>query len=108
MTLPAAAVWAIEGERGPGPGDAPCACCQADTVVSIFSGVPFQFDPRWSVEIPGEFVERTLTGLGFKVEGSRKESWRVEVPSFRVDIDREARKGKLPSDHAPVWAAFSD
>lgn len=25
-----------------------------------------------------------------------------------VDIDREARKGKQPSDHAPVWATFSD
>jgi exodeoxyribonuclease III len=24
-----------------------------------------------------------------------------------ADIDREARKGKLPSDHAPVWARFS-
>ena len=24
-----------------------------------------------------------------------------------ADIDREARKGKLPSDHAPVWAEFS-
>lgn len=24
-----------------------------------------------------------------------------------VDVDREARKGKLPSDHAPVWAEFS-
>jgi exodeoxyribonuclease-3 len=24
-----------------------------------------------------------------------------------ADIDREARKGKLPSDHAPVWADFS-
>jgi exodeoxyribonuclease-3 len=23
-----------------------------------------------------------------------------------ADIDREARKGKLPSDHAPVWAEF--
>ncbi|MGO9829636.1 MAG: exodeoxyribonuclease III [Myxococcaceae bacterium] len=23
-----------------------------------------------------------------------------------ADIDREARKGKLPSDHAPVWARF--
>ena len=23
-----------------------------------------------------------------------------------ADIDREARKGKLPSDHAPVWADF--
>ena len=25
-----------------------------------------------------------------------------------ADIDREARKGKLPSDHAPVWARFVD
>lgn len=25
-----------------------------------------------------------------------------------ADIDREARKGKQPSDHAPVWAAFAD
>jgi len=24
-----------------------------------------------------------------------------------ADIDREARKGSLPSDHAPVWAEFS-
>ena len=24
-----------------------------------------------------------------------------------ADIDREARKGKLPSDHAPVWATSS-
>jgi len=23
-------------------------------------------------------------------------------------IDREARKGKLPSDHAPVFAEFSE
>lgn len=24
-----------------------------------------------------------------------------------VEVDREARKGKLPSDHAPVWAEFA-
>jgi exodeoxyribonuclease-3 len=24
-----------------------------------------------------------------------------------ADIDREARKGQLPSDHAPVWAQFA-
>ncbi len=23
-------------------------------------------------------------------------------------VDREARKGKQPSDHAPVWAEFKD
>lgn len=26
----------------------------------------------------------------------------------QVDVDREARKGKQPSDHAPVWAEFAD
>lgn len=25
-----------------------------------------------------------------------------------ADIDRQARKGKLPSDHAPVWAELAD
>jgi exodeoxyribonuclease-3 len=25
-----------------------------------------------------------------------------------ADVDREARKGKQPSDHAPVWAEFKD
>ncbi len=25
-----------------------------------------------------------------------------------VDVDRDMRKGKLPSDHAPVWAQFRD
>lgn len=26
----------------------------------------------------------------------------------QVEVDREERKGKLPSDHAPVWAEFKD
>jgi hypothetical protein len=31
VKLPEATVWSIEGgEKGPGPGDAPCACCQAE------------------------------------------------------------------------------
>jgi phenylalanyl-tRNA synthetase beta chain len=40
-------------------------------------------------EIPGEEVERILRGLGFQVEPGDGASWRVSVPSFRVDVSRE-------------------
>jgi phenylalanyl-tRNA synthetase beta chain len=40
-------------------------------------------------EIPEEDVERILRGLGFQVERVGGESWRVSVPSFRVDVSRE-------------------
>jgi phenylalanyl-tRNA synthetase beta chain len=40
-------------------------------------------------EIPGEEVECILRGLGFKIEPGDGESWRVSVPSFRVDVSRE-------------------
>jgi phenylalanyl-tRNA synthetase beta chain len=40
-------------------------------------------------EIPGEEIERILRGLGFQVERKDGETWRVNVPSFRVDISRE-------------------
>jgi len=40
-------------------------------------------------EIPGEEVERILRSLGFQVEREDCESWRVSVPSFRVDVSRE-------------------
>jgi phenylalanyl-tRNA synthetase beta chain len=42
------------------------------------------------VEMPEGFIEQVLTSLGFKVESSQKGVWLVEVPAFRVDIDREA------------------
>lgn len=41
-------------------------------------------------EVESEFIEKTLTNLGFSLKSKSKESWLVEVPSFRVDIDREA------------------
>ncbi|MBM3312226.1 MAG: phenylalanine--tRNA ligase subunit beta, partial [Candidatus Aminicenantes bacterium] len=41
-------------------------------------------------EVPAAFIERVLTGLGFSLKASTKSSWRVGVPSFRVDIEREA------------------
>jgi phenylalanyl-tRNA synthetase beta chain len=40
-------------------------------------------------EIPGEEVERILRGLGFQVERGDGESWRISVPSFRLDVSRE-------------------
>jgi len=39
--------------------------------------------------IPGEEVERLLRSLGFQVNRENGESWRVSVPSFRVDVSRE-------------------
>ena len=40
-------------------------------------------------EIPVEEIERILCGLGFQPEPAEGESWRVSVPSFRVDVSRE-------------------
>jgi len=42
------------------------------------------------VDIPESFVGDVLGRLGFRVDSSHKGSWRVEVPSFRVDVSREA------------------
>jgi phenylalanyl-tRNA synthetase beta chain len=42
------------------------------------------------LEIPEEFVRKTLSGLGLRCESSSRGVWQVDVPSFRVDIDREA------------------
>jgi phenylalanyl-tRNA synthetase beta chain len=40
-------------------------------------------------DIPGGEVERILRGLEFQVERADGGSWRVIVPSFRVDVSRE-------------------
>jgi len=41
-------------------------------------------------DVPKDRVLRILDDLGFKVEENREGVWRAEVPSFRVDIEREA------------------
>ncbi|HYA48871.1 MAG TPA: phenylalanine--tRNA ligase subunit beta, partial [Burkholderiales bacterium] len=41
-------------------------------------------------DIGDDFIERVLASLGFKAESTQQGVWLVEVPSFRVDIDREA------------------
>jgi len=42
------------------------------------------------LEIDEKFTERTLSRLGFQVELQRNGVWQVQVPHFRVDIEREA------------------
>jgi phenylalanyl-tRNA synthetase beta chain len=64
------------------------------------------------VKVPADFVRRLLADLGFRVEESQKGTWIAEVPSFRVDIEREADLieevarfygyDKIPSEPTPV------
>jgi phenylalanyl-tRNA synthetase beta chain len=42
------------------------------------------------VEVPESFVVEVLGRLGFAVKAAAEHSWRVAVPTFRVDIDQEA------------------
>jgi phenylalanyl-tRNA synthetase beta chain len=42
------------------------------------------------VDVPESFVAEVLVRLGFGLEGAGARAWRVEVPTFRVDISREA------------------
>jgi len=64
------------------------------------------------VEVDESFVVDFLKRIGFQIENQRQGIWRVEVPYFRVDIEREADLieeiarfygyDKIPS-HLPVW-----
>lgn len=42
------------------------------------------------VEVKSDVVENTLARLGMTVRSSQPGVWQVEVPTFRVDIEREA------------------
>jgi phenylalanyl-tRNA synthetase beta chain len=42
------------------------------------------------VDVPESFVAEVLVRLGFRLEAAGAHAWRVEVPTFRVDISREA------------------
>ncbi|MFQ6082489.1 MAG: phenylalanine--tRNA ligase subunit beta [Candidatus Aminicenantia bacterium] len=35
------------------------------------------------------FIEKTFDQLGFKIKKSQSEIWQIEIPSYRVDIERE-------------------
>ena len=64
------------------------------------------------VSVPEDFVGRVLGSLGFRVQASSQGLWTVEVPTFRVDIDREADLveeiarfygyDRIPSEFTPV------
>lgn len=42
------------------------------------------------VEIDKNFTQQTLSSLGFRVREKTEGIWEVRIPSFRVDIEREA------------------
>lgn len=42
------------------------------------------------VEIDNSFIEKTLTSLGFQLEHKQPGIWRVKIPYFRIDVEREA------------------
>ena len=42
------------------------------------------------VDVPESFVADLLARLGFRADTSHRSAWRVEVPTFRVDVSREA------------------
>jgi phenylalanyl-tRNA synthetase beta chain len=42
------------------------------------------------VQVDSDFVPKILTSLGFKADSQQLGIWRVEIPFFRVDIEREA------------------
>jgi phenylalanyl-tRNA synthetase beta chain len=64
------------------------------------------------VDVPESFVVEVLGRLGFRLEGTHKGVWRVEAPTFRVDIGREADLieevarfygyDRIPSEFSPV------
>lgn len=98
-------------ERGADINAAPEAARMAAALLSQFGGrvskemmdvYPFPKKPRTvtlrlkrvaellGVEIPAEFVVHTLEGLGLKLKEERKQVWSAEIPSFRIDLEREA------------------
>jgi len=63
-------------------------------------------------EIPADFVTNTLSRLGLKLKEERNNVWSVEIPSFRIDLEREADLveeiarfygyDRIPSEVTPV------
>jgi phenylalanyl-tRNA synthetase beta chain len=119
-------------ERGTDPGFPPEAARMAASLLCRFGGkaskglIDVHPKPRkpksvvlrhrriadlLGVDVPADFVPRLLADLGFRVEESQKGTWIAEVPSFRVDIEREADLieevarfygyDKIPSERTP-------
>ncbi|MGB8959075.1 MAG: phenylalanine--tRNA ligase subunit beta [Candidatus Aminicenantales bacterium] len=98
-------------ERGPDIGFAPRAALMAASLLTQMGGKAsrglidcFHKPPKarkvrlrlrritelLGVAVPESFVVEVLVRLGFRLEGAGHGAWRVEVPTFRVDISREA------------------
>lgn len=120
-------------ERGTDPSFPPRAAVMAASLMAPFGGkatagvldvYPKPRKPRSVIlryrrtiellgaDVPDGIVEPLLTQLGFRVESQQPGIWRVEVPTFRVDIDREADLveevarfygyDRIPSEVTPV------
>lgn len=120
-------------ERGADPNAAPAAATMAASLLCNFGGrvsrglldvFPATKKPRTiqlrlnriaellGVEIEPEFVVSILSGLGLKLKEQKKNVWTAEIPSFRVDLEREADLieevarfygyDKIPSEVTPV------
>jgi phenylalanyl-tRNA synthetase beta chain len=120
-------------ERGADPGFPPQAAVMAASLLAGMGGkvsrglldvypkpakaVSLRLRPRriaeiLGVEVPETFVEEVLGRLGFRLDRAHKGAWRVEVPSFRVDVGREADLieevarfygyDRIPSEFSPV------
>lgn len=98
-------------ERGADAGFAPQAARMAASLMAEFGGhvcremidvYPKPRKPReltlrarraadlLGIDIPADFIEKTLTALGFELRARSAGAWMVFVPSHRVDIEREA------------------
>jgi phenylalanyl-tRNA synthetase beta chain len=98
-------------ERGADAGFAPQAAHMAASLLSEFGGqvsremidlFPRPRKPReltlrarrtadlLGIDVPADFIEKTLTALGFGLRTRSAGAWMVLVPSHRVDIEREA------------------
>jgi phenylalanyl-tRNA synthetase beta chain len=98
-------------ERGSDIGFAPQAARMAASLLTQMGGrasrglidrYPRPYKPRTvglrlrrvaellGVDVPEAFVADLLVRLGFRADTSHRSAWRVEVPTFRVDVSREA------------------
>jgi len=98
-------------ERGADIGFAPRAAALAASLLGVFGGrasgdiIDVYPKPRKAKDVilrsrrtaellglavPDEFIEKTLAALGFSLKPTAKGAWRVQIPTFRVDVVCEA------------------
>lgn len=75
---------------------------------------PHKISELLGMDIDEDFVQNTLPNLGFHLDVQKEGMWQVEVPSFRIDIEREVDLieeivrfygyDKVPSHFPPLTA----